>query len=405
MEAHAERYQNNRTPVPVRFLGCGHEGRISLEKAQAAARVNGPRGLCQKCSRRAGISLRRASQEDAERRFLAYGVRLIEPFKSVTTRHRVIHQTCGQEGRARLGTLESGHPMRCIACISVALCAPEFVEEWDESNPKKPIEVPAGSRQLVSWKFRGCRHVETLPVRERVRGGQGCPVCAGKRVRHDNCLSSIHPAIAMEWHPTQNRPLTASDVTRSSGKRVWWRCSVNPKHEWAAKVNSRTSAGTGCPVCDFGRQSGIEVRLAFELMGFFSFDYEDRKVHLPGRKRAEEVDMKVASHRLIVEYDGCYYHRDCFQRDLLKTVRLGIAGWTVIRVREAPLTAISTHDVLLPPRVTVKGCANRLLQKIEEVLGITIPGLSSYLSLHEPRRAAAADVYVRRLRIRLNERR
>jgi len=33
--------------------------------------------------------------------------------------------------------------------------------------------------------------------------------------------------------------------------KVWWRCELG--HEWKAAVRSRTSNGTGCPVCA-GRQ-------------------------------------------------------------------------------------------------------------------------------------------------------
>ena len=63
-----------------------------------------------------------------------------------------------------------------------------------------------------------------------------------------NDLASQHPDIAAEWHPTKNEGLTATDVTRGSGREVWWfrePCG----HEWVAPVHRRTNMKTGCPYC------------------------------------------------------------------------------------------------------------------------------------------------------------
>ncbi|MDH3559240.1 MAG: zinc-ribbon domain-containing protein [Deltaproteobacteria bacterium] len=62
----------------------------------------------------------------------------------------------------------------------------------------------------------------------------------------------------MEWHATKNAPLTPSDVTPGSNKKVWWAC---PKgHEWQAKVNDRNYRRTGCPYCS-GRRVCIDNSL------------------------------------------------------------------------------------------------------------------------------------------------
>lgn len=56
------------------------------------------------------------------------------------------------------------------------------------------------------------------------------------------------PRLAREWHPTRNAPLTARDVTPYSNKKVWWRCSRHPEHEWPATIANRARS-QGCPVC------------------------------------------------------------------------------------------------------------------------------------------------------------
>jgi len=40
-----------------------------------------------------------------------------------------------------------------------------------------------------------------------------------------------------------------TDYTPSSAKKVWWKCSVDPRHKWEARIFSRTQQGAGCPYC------------------------------------------------------------------------------------------------------------------------------------------------------------
>lgn len=61
-------------------------------------------------------------------------------------------------------------------------------------------------------------------------------------------LLEANPSLAGEWHPTRNGMLTPSDVTRSSGKKVWWKCPKGSDHEWPAIIASRNK-GIGCPIC------------------------------------------------------------------------------------------------------------------------------------------------------------
>ena len=57
-------------------------------------------------------------------------------------------------------------------------------------------------------------------------------------------LLEENPKLAMEWHPTKNGNLKASDVTVHSRKKVWWRCQSG--HEWKESVYRR-NVGSGCP--------------------------------------------------------------------------------------------------------------------------------------------------------------
>ena len=76
-------------------------------------------------------------------------------------------------------------------------------------------------------------------------------------------LSTTHPEIAAEWHPTKNDDLTPDQVVAGSNKKVWWRCPLGPDHEWEATLGRRTASGaaTGCPFCS-GRMVSITNSLA-----------------------------------------------------------------------------------------------------------------------------------------------
>jgi hypothetical protein len=56
------------------------------------------------------------------------------------------------------------------------------------------------------------------------------------------------PEIFSELHPTKNDLNLCENLTRASGKKVWWICSAK-KHEYEARVDHRTLSGSGCPYC------------------------------------------------------------------------------------------------------------------------------------------------------------
>ena len=66
------------------------------------------------------------------------------------------------------------------------------------------------------------------------------------KITPENCLASLYPEIAAQWHPDKNGELTPETVRVETTLRPWWRCGKG--HEWQAKTTAR-AAGLGCPVC------------------------------------------------------------------------------------------------------------------------------------------------------------
>ena len=83
----------------------------------------------------------------------------------------------------------------------------------------------------------------------RTRSGRGCPCCSGRKVSVTNSLTSVHPEVATQWHPTKNGSVIPDQVPAGSHTKYWWLCPEGPDHEWQVTVGGRTSSGSGCPCC------------------------------------------------------------------------------------------------------------------------------------------------------------
>lgn len=125
---------------------------------------------------------------------------------------------------------------------------PALARQWHPSRngTLTPQQVLPGSHKVVWWACEK-NHEWQAQVKSRV-AGCSCPVCANRKIHStQNDLAAQFPELAGQWHPTKNGPMTPDMVVPGSKRKVWWVCANG--HEWLASVASRTSGGTGCPVC------------------------------------------------------------------------------------------------------------------------------------------------------------
>ena len=130
----------------------------------------------------------------------------------------------------------------CLATIN-----PELAKEWHptKNGDLTPYDVTTGSSKKVWWKCdKEDDHEWKISTTNRFNGSS-CPFCTGHQVTNTNCLATVNPLLAKEWHPTKNGDLTPYDVTSGSGIDVWWKCDKGDDHEWKVNVGSRG----GCPIC------------------------------------------------------------------------------------------------------------------------------------------------------------
>ena len=129
---------------------------------------------------------------------------------------------------------------------SLFTAKPELLSEWDaEKNAGlDPYSFSIGSRHEVWWKCKN-NHSWKQSISHRY-SGKGCPYCAGQKVwKGFNDFATAYPELLEEWDYDKNE-LKPDEVTKTSGKKVFWKCKNG--HSWEAAINNRVK-NHGCPYC------------------------------------------------------------------------------------------------------------------------------------------------------------
>lgn len=122
-----------------------------------------------------------------------------------------------------------------------------LINEFSDKNTKKPNEISKSNSDFYWWNCSDCGSEYDMRVSNRTNGNQNCPYCRGARVNATNCLATINPDLAKEWHPTKNETLTPNDLTVSSAKIVWWKCSKCDS-DYDMRMYDRNN-NHNCPYC------------------------------------------------------------------------------------------------------------------------------------------------------------
>jgi hypothetical protein len=132
---------------------------------------------------------------------------------------------------------------------------PHLVARWHPTKNDRDPATTAATMAIRVWFI--CRAHEQDPERPHLHEWEtslkdqaskptDCPFCMHRRACPSNSLAVTDPDVAAEWHPTKNGDLRPEDVLRSANRDVWWRCALDKRHVWQARIDSRTR-GSGCP--------------------------------------------------------------------------------------------------------------------------------------------------------------
>ena len=138
-------------------------------------------------------------------------------------------------------------PQKSILSVDI-----KYTKEWNykKNHPLKPEQFHRASHTKVWWKcLKG--HEWKSMIKDRILQNQNCPYCIGKKISKTNNLQYLMPELSKEWHPTKNKKLKPTDVTKYSNKKVWWKCLKG--HEWLSKISNRSN-GNKCRLCSYSKR-------------------------------------------------------------------------------------------------------------------------------------------------------
>jgi len=98
------------------------------------------------------------------------------------------------------------------------------------------------------------------------------------------------------------------------------------------------------------------------------------------------VEIIIKKHKVIIEFDGSYWHKDKADQDLVKTKILANAGCHVIRVRERSPKKVTPDDIVF-----------RTNNIKHESYDLGLSNLQRYLKRKTLINKKAAEIYIDKL--------
>jgi very-short-patch-repair endonuclease len=226
---------------------------------------------------------------------------------------------------------------RCPFCLNakvgygndLSTQKPDLANQWHltKNNDLKAFDVTPGSHKKVWWSCEKGHEWEAQIKSRNI--GSGCPYCCNKKIGYGNDLQTKNPNLAKQWHPTKNGSLKTSDVGQNSNKKVWWICGKG--HEWKAIISSRNT-GIGCSKCSH-QTSKMDKVLYFYTKKLFTNAILRGKV----LNNKLEADVLIPDLKIIIEYDGYWFHKEKLEKDILKRKLLIDNGYKIFILKEEGL--------------------------------------------------------------------
>ena len=219
---------------------------------------------------------------------------------------------------------------------------PELAAEWDSNNNGKytPYNTRHNSKRLINWKCIACGNEWIESPKDRTRSYSACCPNCGKIL---GSLGWKYPEIAKEWDP--NNEKTVWQVRKQTRFTPGWVCTNNPDHKWKTNIINRIN-GAGCPMCAEPLKSRTELLYFEAAKKVFEEVYSGVSITDPAWAHSWVVDIyvKTEKERVVIEYDGAYWHSSKISQDKMKSTELLNAGFWVFRLREVGLPALDINN-------------------------------------------------------------
>lgn len=195
--------------------------------------------------------MRKLSKEEVEKKVNDLGYELLKDYFNYKKRRVIIRDFSGYKYDIVFQSLirypnvhfvDRGNPFS-LENISLWLKLNNKDIELDKNN------VYVSAKTKLNFYHKKCGEHFDIEW-DHIFQKQGCPFCAGKRIGNRKSLAYLRPDIAKEWNP--NNILKPEEVTLSSGRKVFWICSIcgyGSNNEWCSSISGRTKYNRGCPSC------------------------------------------------------------------------------------------------------------------------------------------------------------
>lgn len=246
---------------------------------------------------------------------------------------------------------------------------PAIVSEWDTAkNGVTADEVVSGSGKKYWWICPNGHSYQSSPSHRR--DGRGCPYCANLKIMVGyNDLATTHPELAKEWD-YQNNTILPTQITYGNDKKVWWVCSKG--HHYQCAPIYRTYNKNGCPYCSqFLKTSFAEQAIYYYLSHIF--------YNVKSRIKIDDFEFDVAllDEKILIEYNGEYWHEDKESKDKFKQIVARRNGYRLITVKSARLSSLrsvnrqgSYTEIVCRAEKSIKGSIDYMVcEVINQVFG------------------------------------
>lgn len=172
---------------------------------------------------------------------------------------------------------------------------PDLCKDWDyDKNNIDPSNISWSYKKVVWWKCNN-GHKYKKTVYDKVRSTE-CPHC--------HSIAFQRPDLMKEWDYKKNN-VNPYDISVSSGKKVYWKCSNCDEHIWLASPHKR-NVGRGCPVCNES-QGEKEIR---KWLNYYNINFIPQKefnglIGLGGGNLSYDFYLPVQN--ILIEYQGEFH--------------------------------------------------------------------------------------------------
>lgn len=252
---------------------------------------------------------------------------------------------------------------------------PEVAKDWDSSKQTERPDQRVATSHFKAWFKCKNGHSVQAAVRDRVKNG--CPMCNRTQASPEYNLETEFPQVEELWDYKENGR-GPDHYLPSSGQMVYWKCPLG--HSGKKRAVDLASLRGKCPKC-FLHSSTPEIRVFCEILSIFP---DAKNLFKPVSTSPLEADVFIPSLKLVIEYDGAYWHRHKKDADANKRHFFSEHGLTTIRMRESPLPILEPSlDIVVADAVQSKTSIDLLFDMILSrfnVESLTEEAIKAYLS-------------------------